>query len=312
MIVEKIVEMKQKKIRLHPTHVNRASEIGHPCLRYLVFKRTRWAEATLHDVALQFVFDEGGIQERAVLRDMEEAGLTIIEQQRDYHWPQFQLSAHLDGKLLLTADGETLEAPPIEIKSMSPFVWMKVNSLEDLKTSKMTHLQKYPAQLNVYNLLSNSHRGFMILKNKSTGQLKEIEVPLDYEYAESLLKKCETINTHVKNGTTPDPIPWSENTCGRCQFAHICLPEAKREAIDLTDDPELEVKLKRRAELDPLRKEYEEIDEEVKGLLKERPKVLCGDFLITGRFQDRKDNKKVWLTKIESLTPQKQVSDQGA
>lgn len=300
MIVEKIVETKQKKIRLHPTHVNRASEIGHPCLRYLVFKRTRWADATLHDVALQFVFDEGNIQERAVLRDLEDAGVAIIEQQRDYHWPEFQLSAHLDGKVKLLD-----ELSPIEIKSMSPFVWVKINTIEDLKYSKMTHLQKYPAQLNVYNLLSNSHRGFMILKNKSTGQLKEIEVPLDYEYAEGLLKKCEAINTHVKNGTTPDPIPWSENTCGRCQFAHICLPEAKREAIDLTDDPELEVKLKRRAELAPLRSEYEEIDEEVKTILKERPKVVCGDFLVIGKWIEPKGRPKYWKTSIEQLTATK-------
>lgn len=304
MLIERIIEAKQKKIRLHPTHVNRASEIGHPCLRYLVFKRTRWAEATLHDVALQFVFDEGNIQERAVLRDLEDAGVAIIEQQRDYFWDGPQLSAHLDGKVILSAD----ELAPIEIKSMSPFVWVKINTIEDLKYSKMTHLQKYPAQLNVYNLLSNSHRGFMILKNKSTGQLKEIEVPLDYEYAEGLLKKCEAINTHVKNGTTPDPIPWSENTCGRCQFAHICLPEAKREAIDLTDDPELEVKLKRRAELAPLRSEYEEIDEEVKTILKERPKVVCGDFLVIGKWIEPKGRPKYWKTSIEQLTPQKGIT----
>lgn len=305
MLVEKVYENIQKKIRAHPCHVNRASEIGHPCLRYLVFRRTRWEEATLPDINLQLVFSEGNIQERAVLRDLEDAGITIIEQQRDYFWPELQLSAHLDGKVLLTHDGEATEAAPLEIKSMSPFVWVKVNSVDDLLTSKMTHLQKYPAQITVYCLLSNASRGFLILKNKSTGQLKEIEVPLNYEYAESLLKKCEAVNAHVKDGTTPDPIPWSENTCGRCQFNHICLPEAKREALDLTDDPELELKLKRRAELDPLRKEYEEIDEEVKAAVREKPKILCGEFLITGRFQDRKDDKKVWLTKIESLTPQK-------
>lgn len=303
MLIEKVIEAKQKKIRLHPTHVNRASEIGHPCLRYLVFKRTRWNEATLHDVALQFVFDEGNIQERAVLRDLEDAGIEILEQQRDYFWPEFQLSAHLDGKVKLPDS-----LPPLEIKSMSPFVWVKINTVDDMLTSKMTHLQKYPAQLTAYCILANEPRGFLILKNKSTGQLKEIEVPLNYEYAEGLLKKCEAINAHVKNGTTPDPIEWSENTCGRCQFAHICLPEAKREALDLTNDPELEVKLKRRAELDPIRKEYEELDEEVKTLLKERPKVLCGDFLILGKWIEPKGKAKYWKTTIEQLTPQKGIS----
>jgi CRISPR/Cas system-associated exonuclease Cas4 (RecB family) len=300
MLIEKVIDAKKKKIRLHPTHVNRASEIGHQCLRYLVFKRVRWQDATLHDVDLQFVFDEGHLQERAVIRDLEDAGWSIIEQQRDYFWAEFQLSAHLDGKVVLEN-----EANPIEVKSMSQFVWVKINTIDDLKNARMPHLQKYPAQLNVYNLLSNSHRGFLILKNKSTGQLKEIEVPLDYEAAETLLKKCEAINDHVKQGTVPAPIPYSESMCGRCPFLHICLPDVKREALDLTDDPELEIKLKRRAELAPLRSEYETLDEEVKEMVREKEKIVCGDFLIRGRYQDRKDSKKVWITTIEQLTPQK-------
>lgn len=304
MLIEKVVEAKQKKIRLHPTHVNRASEIGHPCLRYLVFKRTRWQEATLHDVALQFVFDEGNLQERAVIRDLEDAGWQIIEQQRDYFWQEFQLSAHLDGKVLLES-----ETPPLEVKSMSPFVWAKIHTVADLLESRMTHLRKYPAQLNIYNLLSNQHRGFLILKDKSSGRLKEIEVPLDYEYAEGLLKKCEAINRHVAEGTVPAPIPWSESTCGRCAFSHICLPEAKREALDLTDDPELEAKLKRRAELAPLSNEYEALDKEVKELVKERPKVLCGDFLIQGKWIEPKGKPRYWKTTIEPLTQQKGVSE---
>ena len=120
-------------------------------------------------------------------------------------------------------------------------------------------------------------------------------------------KKCEAINAHVKNGTTPDPIEWSESTCGRCQFAHICLPEAKREALDLTNDPDLEVKLKRRAELAPLRAEYEELDDDVKAILKERPKVLCGDFLILGKWIEPKGRPKYWKTNIEQITPQKGI-----
>lgn len=297
MLIEKVVEAKKKKIRLHPTLSNRASQLGDPCERKLVFLRTRWQEATLPSVDLQFVFDEGNIQERATIRDLEDAGWQLIEQQRDYHYPEHQITAHLDAKVVLS---ET-EAAPLEIKSMSPFVWVKVNSLQDMLQSKMAHLRKYPAQITLYLLLANAERGFLILKNKSTGQLKEIEVRLDYDYAESLLQKAQRINAHVAAGTIPPPIDWSESICGRCEFNHICLPEAKREALDLNDDPELLEQLTKRQALKAARDEYEQVDEEIKEKVKGKPKILCGDFLVTGRYQDRKDGKQVWTTKIESL-----------
>lgn len=297
MLIEKVRDEKQKKIRLYPTLSNRASQLGHPCERYLVFLRTRWQDASLPSVDLQFIFDEGNIQERAILRDLEDAGWQLIEQQRDYHYPEHQITAHVDAKVVLGP----LEAAPIECKSMSPFIWVKVNSLQDMLQSKMAHLRKYPAQITLYLLLANAERGFLILKNKSTGQLKEIEVRLDYEYAESLLQKAQRINTHVAASTVPEPIDWSESICGRCEFNHICLPDAKREALDLNDDPELLEQLTKRQALKAARDEYEELDEEVKEKVKGKPKILCGDFLITGRYQDRKDGKQVWMTKIESL-----------
>jgi hypothetical protein len=85
-IVQKVIESKSKKIELWPVSSNRASEMGHPCERYLVYLRTRGNERVLHDVGLQFVFDEGKVHEKAVLRDLEDAGIEVIEQQRPFEW----------------------------------------------------------------------------------------------------------------------------------------------------------------------------------------------------------------------------------
>ena len=46
-------------------------------------------------------------------------------------------------------------------------------------------------------------------------------------------------------------------------------------------------------------------DDEVKAVLKERPKVLCGDFLIMGKWIEPKGRPKYWKTNIEQITPQK-------
>ena len=304
MLIEKVIERKQAKIKLHPTHTNRASELGHPCERYLVFKRTRWQDATLHDVGLQFIFDEGNLQERAVISELEDAGFQIIEQQRDYEYKDVQITAHLDGKLVMP-DGSP--PPPLEVKSMSPYIFKTIQTPADLLNPRFPHLQKYIAQLQIYMLLSNTDRAVLIIKDKSSGQLKELWVTLDYGAAEALLQKAQRINRNVDAGIVPDPIPYTEKVCGTCAFLHICLPDVKRDALEILTDSELEDQLKRRSELSPLADEYDDLNELLKEKFKEQPKIVVGDWLITGKYQDRKDGKKVWLTKIEKLPSIKEI-----
>ena len=306
MLIEKIYEDKAKKIRVTPCHTNRASEAGHPCMRYLVLRRVKWQDMPLHDVRLQLIFDEGNNQERIVLRDLEDAGVRLIDQQRDYEWRQFQLTAHLDAKAVLS---ET-EAAPIECKSMSDPIFRQITTLEDLLRSDKPWLKKYPAQIQLYLLLSNAERGFLILKNKSTGELKEIEVRLDLEYAEGILKKLEQINGHVAAGTIPPAMPYDEDICDRCPFFQTtCLVEVKRTALVLSEDAELAKDLDRREELKPLVDEYDKLDKAVKKKLTGQEKVSCGNYLILGKKVQRKGYEvkasEYWqstIKKIEEVT----------
>jgi hypothetical protein len=307
MLIEKLIEAKQKKIHQAPCHTNRASSLGDPCERYLVFERTRWHEKALHDVNLQFIFDEGNLQEHAVLRDLEDAGFQVIEQQRDYEYTVKggKITGHLDGKVVL--DGEPI---PIEVKSCSPYVFNALTTIEDLKGSKYRHLQRYPAQLTLYLLLANAGRGLLLFKNKVNGQIKELEVTLDLAYAEELLQKAERINAHVAAGTLPAPIPYTEAICGQCAYAHLpCPPEVTRTAMEFVDFPELEAKLNRRAELEAAKKEYEILDKDVKAQLKGKDKLVIGDFLVQGAEKTRKGyavkETTYWQTSIERLSPQK-------
>ena len=282
MIVEKILESKEKKIKQHPVNSNRASDLGIPCVRYHVLNRTRWQEKSLHDVGLQQVFDMGNEIEEIVLKELAEAGIKVIEQQRSFEWKEYQITGHCDGKIL-TDDGK---AYPLEIKSSSPYVFKSINSIKDLTNGKYGYLRKYPAQLTLYCLMGNHEKGLFLFKDKSSGAIKEIWMPLDYELGETLLKRAEAINTHLAAGTMPEPIN-DDMWCEGCPFAHICLPEhiGKEVEIDTTNLSEM---LDRLEELKPIVKEYEEIDDQVKETVKGREKILAGNWFVTGKYYDRK------------------------
>ena len=282
MIVERVIEAKKKKIKQYPCHTNRASEMGHPCARYLYYNRTAWQEKALPDVGLQFVFDIGNVMEELVLQDLREAGFTVLEQQRMFEWKEHQITGHIDGKILI--DGT---AYPVEIKSVSPFVFNAINSIEDMKKSKYLYMRKYPAQMTLYLLMDEKERGVMLFKNKSTGALKEIWVNLDYELGEALLKKAELVNECVRKGEPPEGIEYDEAVCGECAFKHICLPEVVGKEFEVAEDKELAELLNRWWELKKYVKEYEELDKELKQKL-EGKKIAVGDFLINGKWMTRK------------------------
>ena len=300
MLVEKVIEYKKTQIKQWPVNSNWASAIGHECDRYLVLSRTKWQEKTLHGVDLQFRFDEGKLHEQAVLKILQESGIEVIEQRRAFSWPEYQITGKIDAKVLVEN-----KAIPLEIKSASSFSYKSINSIEDLLNGKYPYLRKYPAQLTLYMLMSNEEQGLFIFKDKGSGQLKEILMPLDYAYGESLIQKAERVNKHFKNNTIPDPIPYDEMICGDCGFIHICLPEIKRDALEIKNDPEIELKLRRWEETKSIAKEYELLDKEIKGQFKNQEKVVIGDYFITGKPQERKaftaKASSFWVTKISRI-----------
>ena len=290
-IAAKVLEAKGRKASNRPVHVNHASEIGHPCERYLVLLRTNWKDRKIHSAQTECIFEAGRVMEGVSLRDLEEAGFQVIEQQRTFDWPALQLTGHLDAKVVI--DGK---AYPWEVKSLNHFDWLKMNSFEDFIHARKYWLRKYPAQMTTYLLLTGSELGAIYLKDKATWLPKVIWIRLDYDYAESLLKKVERVNEHVKNGTRPEGIN-DPLICGDCPLNHVCLPAVTNEPLEMLDDEELLDKLKRRDELSNAHFEYLEIDEEVKAQIKGR-KIAVGDYLITGRWVEPKGKSRYWVSQI--------------
>lgn len=295
-----VVEMKKSNIKRWPCHTNRASELGYAvpflegCLRRGVYARTHWQDREMHDVSVQFIFDEGNNQERQVLIDLASAGVQILEQQSAWTWGLYQISGHIDGTYI--EDGI---AYPVEIKSMSPNIFGIVKCFEDFKKKPWT--RAYMAQITLYMLSKNIDKGIFILKNKSTGELRQITVDLDYDLGEACLSTAEQINTHIKNDTLPDRID-DRQKCKDCPFKLICLPEIQfGEELKIKDDPIFEKRLDRYFELKENASECEAVYEIIRSESKESAEngvlnILVGKYLLTGKT----DTRGAFRLKIET------------
>ena len=280
MIVEKVDEAKQRKIKQWPVQSNRASAVGFPCERKLVYDRTNWQDKVLHDVGLQYIFDEGNRQEQVTIQDLQEAGFHIIEGQRPFQDKDLQLTGHIDFRLQI--DGKVY---PVEVKGLSPFTWDKIDTFQDFLKSNKVFIRGYASQMTLYLYLADDEEGIMLLRNKLTGRYKEISVKLDWDLADNLVKKLQRINKHIKEETLPDRMPFDSDICLKeCPYRHICTPEANNPSrVAVEDDEELEAMLSRRAELEPLSKEYVKLDASIKEIGKQmdRENLIIGDWIIS-------------------------------
>ena len=278
--LEKVKEAKAKRIKVYPQHVTRASEIGHPCEKYLVLAITNWEDRTPHDVGLEFVFEGGNLIEDLAIKDLEGAGFKIYRPEPDKTLREFKpaITGHLDVRVDF-GDGKPITG---EIKGLNKYDFDNLNCLDDFFKSKKTWIKKYPAQLMLYMYMKNEEDGFFYIKSIPGFQPKFIFIKLDLEYVESLLQKTERIEKHIAEGTKPVGIN-DIAVCERCAFWHICLPEIKRTELDIMTDPELEDKLEQWNNLKDSYKEYNTLDKEIKKTIKGHEKILVGDFLIQGK-----------------------------
>lgn len=265
-------EAKARKRENWPVKANRASELGHPCLRYLVYLRTAWQQRSLPSVGLQYLFDERRRQEDHAVEDLREAGYTFIQQQRPFAWEKYDITGKIDGQLVLPRGAERGTLVPTDIKNINTWDWDAIapaGGLQQFLDHKWVTMRKIPAQITAYLLMNNADLGAIVARNASNGRPKVVPVVLDWQIGEKVLRAAEEVNRHVTAGTLPDRIPYTQEVCGRCPFFHICLPdEALRQAVDLLDNEDLERRLARREEIKTTRDEYERLDREIKEQVK--------------------------------------------
>lgn len=275
-INERLFKAKADKIKVYPCNNLRASSIGHPCERYLYLLLRHWDEQKPHDVGLQNIFDLGNTLEEHTIKNIKEAGFEVITPTvRSWKIEKPLITGREDIRIK-DENGELL---PVEIKGISPFEFDKLNTVEDFMKSKRSYIRGYPAQLQTYMLYFGKEKGFFALTNKLTGETKFIEMPFDYEYAESLLQKAERIYKALETEQPPEACD-DISVCESCSLAHVC-GECRRIPTDIDLDEELDALIDRKNELAAAKKEYEQIDKEIKARVGERDKVITGQYLIT-------------------------------
>ena len=273
----KLFKAKADKIKVYPCNNLRASNLGHPCERYLYLLIKHWDEQKPHDVGLQNIFDLGNTIEEHTIKNIKEAGFEVVTP-TVRSWKVDVRGGIITGREDIRIKDENGELLPVEIKGISPFEFDKLNSVDDFLKSKRAYIQGYPAQLFVYMLKFGKEKGFFALTNKLTGETKFIEVPFDYEYGEKMLSKAERIYAALAADTPPEACD-DISLCENCPLAHVC-GECRRVPADVDIDDELDELINKKQELAAAKKEYEDIDKQIKAKIGEREKVITGQYLI--------------------------------
>lgn len=269
----------ESEIKVYPCNNLHASNIGHPCERYLYLLIKHWDKQEPHDAGLQNIFDFGNSVEDYTIKKLKDAGLEIITPTlRSWKVENPLITGREDIRIKDPEDGQLY---PAEIKGLSPYEWERLNSIEDFYSSKRHYVQGYPAQLMVYCWKFEKEKGFFVLTNKLNGRIKIIEVPFDWDRADALLKKAERIYKALEDSTggyLPESCD-NLSVCDGCSLRHICTEAHTRPETEI-DGGELEEKIMRRMALSPYKREYETVNDEIKDLMRGRSRVLAGDFLV--------------------------------
>lgn len=283
-INEKLKEKLQEKCVIYPQNNLRCSSIGHPCSRYVYLCITNFNDRKPPDVGLQAVFGLGNTLERHVIEKIKEAGYEVITPiEHSFRIEPQNITGRED---LRIKDPKTDELLPVEVKSISPFEFDKLNCFEDFVKHKRPFIRAYAAQIQLYLYNFAKEYGFFALINKLTGEIKFIRVDLDYEFCEKVLEKAEYINKCLAEKTPPDSCD-EIGLCENCDLQHVC-GQVHRVPADIEVDDELENLINRKQELSTAKREYEEVDKEIKARVGEREKVITGSYLITRNKIERK------------------------
>lgn len=271
----KIKENKQSKIKLYPCNNLRASNVGHPCERYLYLSIKNWEDKRLYNETTQCIFDLGNKIEEYVIQTLKDAGFEVITPTvRAWKVEKPLITGREDLRIKLE-DGQFY---PVEVKGLSPQEWEKLNSVQDFLNSKRYYVRAYPAQLYIYMYQFGKEKGYFALCNKLTGEIKLIEVPFDYEYAEKILQKAERIYKCLQKNELPQSCD-DISVCEYCDLAHVCTANIKRVETDVDTTGELDELIDKKQELAPAYREYSEINDKIKKVVGEREKVLSNKYI---------------------------------
>jgi hypothetical protein len=185
---------------------------------------------------------------RAALRDDPKwEGFSVEQQQMSIPENPHGIHGKLDCRLKMPLPVGNNKAIflPLEVKGLNEHVYKQINTVEDMVTSTLVHVRKYPAQLCLYEYFTDTEWGMFVLVNKTTGDMKFVPSHLDLEYAEELLQKADRVKVIVKaykkekaptpgietdkqKSLLPERMIWTQSICGRCPYLSHCMPDMSK------------------------------------------------------------------------------------
>ncbi len=252
---------------------NRASEIGHPCLRYHAAGRLLGHLRPPHDTAVHGIFARG----RAFESYMGKEGFAllrpewrIVSTQGELYAHHLDLSGHYD---FVIYDG--ISEIIVDTKSMMG--GQRMNAWDRIQPRFRA---KYRAQLEVYMRLAGIPRAGLWIGDAAlwhSGHLVECEP--DEELWRQIRERCHRLADIVfdaRDVAAADLLDYVSGLpglrpgacdCAGCPWLAVAGCAQKWSGLALADDPELEADLHRWAELQELAREWELLDESIKSRL---------------------------------------------
>lgn len=270
------------------------------CARQGTYEFTEWKTKQLWGADSMARMNQGHIQERALVAELLEDGWEIVEMQSpisDEMRKKYNLSGYIDFRIKW--EGKRV---PLEVKSMNPNLFQRVNSLEDMV--QYHWMRKYLRQKQLYLKGFSEPAGLFFLTD-CLGKWKFIPVKYDEAMAAQSLAMVEEVHAHVKAGTLPPKIRYDADVCGHCSFVAMCKPDIENEGAKFIDDAVALELLRRREEMEPYAKEYDSAHDALKEMFKGVPLAVIENFTVSGKKTSRTtydipdDVKKQYASKAE-------------
>jgi hypothetical protein len=291
---------------------NRASEIGHPCLRYHLANRLLGHLKPPISEGLRGIFARGSAFEDWALGQLKAGtlpmmqGWRVLSYQSEVYDHALDLSGHPD--FLLSCDNATML---VDTKSMTGGA--RMDSWERIPAR---FRGKYRAQLEVYmRLAAVDLAGLLIGDALSWTQCHLVACQPDDDLWAEILQRCERLRelTEAFRGVAaeallgPDGIrsiegePLGSPHCKGCIWRDTIGCSWQADGVAMLSDPDLQAMLDRMQELRAFVKEHEALDEAVKAALKaacpEGGSGFCGSRafqvkkVVSRRFEPTKEVK---------------------
>lgn len=278
---------------------NRASEIGHPCLRWHMANRLIGHLAPAPDQGLLGVFARGRYFEEWATRELFPtlADRRVVATQGELYDHQLDLSGHFDFRFRLENGAERITDTKCMVNGASMDSWERI---------PVRFAPKYRAQLEVYMRLSETPEASLWIGDAvSWTKGHELVVAPDDTLWESIKLRCVRLREEQarllplsveeligQDGLlTVEGLELGNPQCAGCKWKETIGCAWSLEGLAILETPEMLELLERRDELSPFAAEYQQVDKEIKTILAtahpDGGDVLCGGWTCKGKLVKR-------------------------